>query len=214
MSYTSIPQFSVPEPKRVCLEQNNHNHSPTSATPHSPLLVKVRVCGSGESDFVEAEVAPPTYPALVSACCEELDLATSDVAKIRKLPNVLVRKDRDVQRMRDGQELEVVMKSESAGVGSGGMVNVISPPAAAASYPTTSMLTVNPFASPSAAMLALSSQAVQLPRATSTGSGGEGLMKPDENGTGTGNIPGLTTDSAEGHTHNHIHSMGTVNGLQ
>jgi hypothetical protein len=78
----------------------------------SPLLVKVRVSGSGESDFVEVEVAPPTYPALVSACCEELELSPSDVAKIRKLPNVLVRKDRDVQRMADGQELEVVLKGE------------------------------------------------------------------------------------------------------
>ena len=85
-----------------------------SLAPHSspPLVVKVRVSGSGELDFVEAEVAPPTYSALVSACCEELDLTTSDVAKVRKLPNVLVRKDRDVQRMRDGQELELVLKDK------------------------------------------------------------------------------------------------------
>ena len=82
-----------------------------SLGPHSsPLLVKVRVSGSGESDFVEVEVAPPTYHTLVSTCCKELELAVSDMAKIRKLPNVLVRKDRDVQRMADGQELEVVMK--------------------------------------------------------------------------------------------------------
>ena len=88
------------------------HHTPSPTSPHSsssPLLVKVRVSGSGESDFVEVEVAPPTYPALVSACCEELELTPSDVAKIRKLPNVLVRKDRDVQRMADGQELEVVL---------------------------------------------------------------------------------------------------------
>ncbi|CAI8030295.1 Putative ANKRD40 C-terminal-like protein [Geodia barretti] len=83
--------------------------------PHpSPLLVKVRVSGSGESDFVEVEVAPPTYPTLVSACCEELELSPSDVAKIRKLPSVLVRKDRDVQRMAGGQELEVVLKGEGS----------------------------------------------------------------------------------------------------
>ena len=78
----------------------------------SSVLVKVRVCGSGECDFVEVEVKPVTYLALLAACCEELELASSDVAKIRKLPNVLIRKDKDIQRMRDGQELEVVLKSD------------------------------------------------------------------------------------------------------
>ena len=78
----------------------------------NPLLVKVRVVGSGESDFVEVEVPSATYPALLKACCEELEVQTSDVVKIRKLPNVWVRKDRDVQRMNEGQELEVVLKME------------------------------------------------------------------------------------------------------
>ena len=62
---------------------------------------------------MEVEVGPVTYLALLTACCEELEVAAVDVAKIRKLPNVLVRKDRDVQRMRDGQELEIVLKSET-----------------------------------------------------------------------------------------------------
>ena len=95
-----------------CVSASHHHiSSPTPSSPQSPplLLVKVRVNGSGESDFVEVEVAPPTYSALVSACCEELELAVSEVVKIRKLPNILVRKDRDVQRMKDGQELEVVL---------------------------------------------------------------------------------------------------------
>ena len=196
--------------------------SPTSVIPHSsPLLVKVRVSGSGESDFVEVEVAPPTYPALVSACCEELELSPSDVAKIRKLPNVLVRKDRDVQRMADGQELEVVLKGE--GPTGGSLMSVISPPAVATSYPTTSVLTVNPFAPPTAAVLALSSQAVQVQRgspiATTATVTTEGLvtLKSDENGMATPNhISGMMSDSGEvqNHTHSHTHQPGTVNGLQ
>ena len=60
---------------------------------------------------MEVEVRPVTYMALLAACCEELELSSSDVAKIRKLPNVLIRKDKDVQRMKDGQELEVVLHS-------------------------------------------------------------------------------------------------------
>ena len=82
------------------------------------------MCGSGESDFVEVEVPALTYSALLRACCEELDLSSTEVAKIRKLPNVLIRKDKDVQRMKEGQELEVVLKTENS---------------------ITSMLTVNPF---------------------------------------------------------------------
>ena len=78
-----------------------------------PLLVKVRVADSGENDFVEVEFAPPTYVALLRACCEELELQPSDVAKIRKLPNVLVRKDRDIERLKSGQEMEVVLKVSS-----------------------------------------------------------------------------------------------------
>ena len=76
------------------------------------LTVKVRVCGSDESDFVEMEVPALTYSALLRACCEELDLSSTEVAKIRKLPNVLIRKDKDVQRMKEGQELEIVRQLE------------------------------------------------------------------------------------------------------
>ena len=168
---------------------------------------------------MEAEVAPPTYHALVSACCEELELNPSDVAKIRKLPNVLVRKDRDVQRMADGQELEAVLKGD--GPSMGGLMSVISPPAAAASYPTTSVLTVNPFAPPTTAVLTLSNQAVQVQRGspvtTTATVTTEGLVafKTDENGT-PNHITGVTSDSGEVQNHilSHAHQPTTVNGLQ
>ena len=91
------------------------------------MLVKLRVADSGECDFVEVEVEYPSYQSLLRACCEELEVQPSDVIKIRKLPNIWVRKDRDVQRMKDGQELEVVLTSHA--------------------QPLTSVLTVNPFPS-------------------------------------------------------------------
>ena len=87
------------------------------------------MAGSGESDFVEVEVPSLSYHALLRACCEELEVGTSDVIRLRKLPNIWVRKDRDVQRMREGQELEVVLKNEP--------------------LPMTSLLTVNPFSNSS-----------------------------------------------------------------
>ena len=104
----------VDSEKKVPLFNGANSLSRESQLPtSSSLLVKVRVCGSGECDFVEVEVHPLTYSALLTACCEELEVPSSDIIKIRKLPNVLVRKDRDIQRMTDRQELEVVLKTES-----------------------------------------------------------------------------------------------------
>lgn len=45
----------------------------------------------------------------------------AQIAKIRKLPNILVRKDRDVQRFKEGQELEVILKDASL---AGGPLNM------------------------------------------------------------------------------------------
>ena len=92
--------------------------------------------GSKDDDFVEVEVSSPTYQALLRACCEELEIGISDVLKLRKLPNVWVRKDRDVQRIRPGQELEVVLRTEISGS---------IPVCSGAAAPLTSVLTVNPF---------------------------------------------------------------------
>ena len=126
-------QFGQPNPKsylQLCFPPLllptvpfSQLHSPG---PGLPLLLKVRVAGSSDSDFVEVELCLLSYQALLRVCCEELEVQPSDVLKIRKLPNVWVRKDRDVQRMREGQELEVVVRPEVSG-------------------PITSILTVNPF---------------------------------------------------------------------
>ena len=102
------------------------------ATVQDSLLVKVRISGSGESDFVEVEVPSLTYSSLLKSISEELEVATHEIAKVRKLPNVWVRKDKDVQRLKEGQELEVIVKSGSSN-------NPTPPP------PITSILTVNPF---------------------------------------------------------------------
>lgn len=83
--------------------------SEANTTPSPPLVLRVRVSGDKESDFVEVELPSPTYSSLLKSCCEELEVATQDVTKIRKLPNVVVRKDKDVQRLKEGQELEIIL---------------------------------------------------------------------------------------------------------
>lgn len=78
-------------------------------SPCPSLILKIRVHGGQESDFLEVEVSPPSYQALLEACAKELEVGVSDIAKIRKLPNILVCKDHHVQRMSDEQELEVIL---------------------------------------------------------------------------------------------------------
>ena len=93
--------------------ENESKHNPTEIDVQRaktvPLLLKLRVHGSLETDFIEMEVSTLSYQALLETCAEELEVEISRIAKIRKLPDVLVRKDRDVQRMSNGQKLEVVL---------------------------------------------------------------------------------------------------------
>lgn len=81
--------------------------SVSEATP--AILVKCRIANSTEEDFVEVEVPSLSYDTLLLSCCEELEVESTAVAKIRKLPNTLVRKDKDVLRLNALQELELVL---------------------------------------------------------------------------------------------------------
>ena len=84
-------------------------HSPLFILLTEHLLVKVRIANSGEEDFIEVETDGLIYTGLLKAICGELEVSVNDIVKIRKLPNVLIRKDKDVARLVQGQELEVVL---------------------------------------------------------------------------------------------------------
>ncbi|XP_051491023.1 ankyrin repeat domain-containing protein 40-like isoform X1 [Apus apus] len=80
------------------------------------LVLKVRVQNLRDSDFIEIELDRQelTYQDLLRVSCCELGVNPEQVEKIRKLPNTLVRKDKDVARLQDFQELELVLvKSDS-----------------------------------------------------------------------------------------------------
>ncbi|KAJ8358378.1 hypothetical protein AAFF_G00011600 [Aldrovandia affinis] len=78
------------------------------------LVLKVRIqsLNGRENDFIEVELdrRELTYRALLRVCCRELDVSADHVDKIRKLPNTVLRKDKDVARLQDFQELEVVVE--------------------------------------------------------------------------------------------------------
>ncbi|KAM4761737.1 ankyrin repeat domain-containing protein 40-like [Cyanocitta cristata] len=75
------------------------------------LVLKVRVQNLRDSDFIEIELDRQelTYQDLLRVSCCELGINPEQVEKIRKLPNTLVRKDKDVARLQDFQELELVL---------------------------------------------------------------------------------------------------------
>ncbi|XP_068007080.1 ankyrin repeat domain-containing protein 40-like [Melanerpes formicivorus] len=80
------------------------------------LVLKVRVQNLRDSDFIEIELDRQelTYRDLLRVSCCELGINPEQVEKIRKLPNTLVRKDKDVARLQDFQELELVLLRSTA----------------------------------------------------------------------------------------------------
>ena len=77
--------------------------------------MKARVAYTDEKDFIEVEMDRNslTFPALVTLLTRELGVDRKLIYKIRKLPNTILRKDKDVKRLQDFQELEVVLTNKA-----------------------------------------------------------------------------------------------------
>lgn len=97
---------------------NNHedinsglNSSSVYAQPGQEIVLKLRIADSEDGDFIEVDFhrSSLTYQNLKTVCCEELGIEAKDIKKIRKLPNTIVRNDRDMKRLQPFQELEVVL---------------------------------------------------------------------------------------------------------
>jgi len=80
------------------------------------VIVKVRVAGADDSDFIEVDLprAALTLEYLIVISCEELGVPASGVERVRKLPNTRLRRDKEVTRLTDYQELELVLKKEES----------------------------------------------------------------------------------------------------
>ena len=79
----------------------------------SELVIKIRNANHKDPDFIEVELNRKilTYDELLNVCTRELKIDRDSIAKIRKLPDTIVRRDKDVQRLQPYQELEVVLLS-------------------------------------------------------------------------------------------------------
>ena len=83
---------------------------PSNNLEDDELVLRVRYPQSNEMDFIEIELDKNelTYENLVKVCKREFEMdSTLTVCKIRKLPNIIVRKDKDMKRLKPFQELEV-----------------------------------------------------------------------------------------------------------
>ena len=82
----------------------------SNASNFQELVLKIRM--ENDSDFIEVELnlGNLTFQSLVRLCCLEMNINSDDIFKIRKLPNTIIRKDKDVKRLHQFQELEIIPK--------------------------------------------------------------------------------------------------------
>jgi len=76
------------------------------------LILKLRVANAVDPDFIEIELpfSALTLEYLIVMGCEELGIPANSVDRVRKLPNTRLRRDREVERLHDYQEVEFVLK--------------------------------------------------------------------------------------------------------
>jgi len=80
------------------------------------LVLKVRVAGSEDPDYIEVEMPRDTLTLefLIVVAAEELEVDTSQVERVRKMPNTRLRRDKEVGRLPDYQQLELVLKGSDS----------------------------------------------------------------------------------------------------
>ncbi len=76
----------------------------------SHITLKLRV--HSDVDFIEFDVDTTTlsFTGFKQLCATELQIDAENIEKIRKLPNVLIRNDNDIRRLKTDQEIEICIK--------------------------------------------------------------------------------------------------------
>merc|ERR1711974_410011 len=86
-----------------------------SAVVAKPVILKIRVAAGGDPDYVELELPREamTLEYLTVAACEELGVEADQIERVRKMPNTRLRRDREVARLTDYQEVELVLQAST-----------------------------------------------------------------------------------------------------
>lgn len=98
--------------KKLRLNSNESSHICGRGKADSELILKLRVANAQDPDFIEIELPQSalTLEYLIVMGCEELGISSNSVERVRKLPNTRLRRDREVERLADYQEVEFVLK--------------------------------------------------------------------------------------------------------
>ncbi|KAL0130539.1 hypothetical protein PUN28_002282 [Cardiocondyla obscurior] len=118
--HTVIPAYAQSDFLRPTVNSskigNIYDKSRILTLPQDELVLKIRVANTADPDFIEVELSRDdlTYQGLLLLCCIELNLNSRQVQKLRKLPNTRLRKDKDIERLQNFQEIEVVVDATNA----------------------------------------------------------------------------------------------------
>ena len=74
------------------------------------ILIKVRLFGSRY--FFEMDLPSLTFQTLLGISAQETGIEMAKIHLVRKLPDVIVRDDRDVARFKEGEKIELVTSKE------------------------------------------------------------------------------------------------------
>ncbi|XP_047470060.1 ankyrin repeat domain-containing protein 40-like isoform X1 [Penaeus chinensis] len=113
----SLPPNSNPSTSS-CVPRPGMNPPQAQDLTHSKpkeLVLKVRVANTDDPDFIEIDfpLTHMNFSQLLTVCCKELAVNPQMVERIRKLPNTRLRNDKDVRRLENFTELELVIKGQS-----------------------------------------------------------------------------------------------------
>lgn len=111
------PQGDGPIQTKV-VQQNSEpymNGLATKTPSEDELVLKARVANVLDTDFIEIELPRShlSFEALLFTMCKELQVDRRNVMKIRKLPDTVLRKDKDIFRLKDFQEVELVLTTKA-----------------------------------------------------------------------------------------------------
>lgn len=114
-NYMSNPPFPHASAANDHFQLNEVGPASSSSTADM-IILKVRVasCRPEHKDFIEIEISrQTTFDQLVRLMWIELGLCSNvEITMVRKLPDTLIRNDRDVRRLHNYQELELVLNHD------------------------------------------------------------------------------------------------------
>ena len=113
---TFVPNYLQYPAVNYKVDLNEKKPSPPSekhieSTEIEGKILKIRVANLTDQDFIEIDLPKTnlTFNDLKRIMCEELNISAETVERLRKLPNTKLRRDIDVQRLTDYEEIELVL---------------------------------------------------------------------------------------------------------